>query len=302
MGQARRSARALAIASRADRLAAARAALARAEDHAGLRGREAGRVAHVFAGTERGVRVDGATALAAPVPAPGEPAVDSLLPVGAEAAGVVALTGSVGALLALAALRQSRTGWCGVIGCEGLGWCAAAEAGMDLSRVLAVPAADLPPDLLTAAFGALLDGVSVLLISATAASRLRPRDRRTALARARERHCLILTPFPWEGARVLTASPLRLQAGDDPASGVIPLGSRTQAEGPRELTEGYLQRLTWTLHSPHRPGRVRLVFDAAGAHLTTAAPEAPAVPAPMPRPQLVVVGGADVRESQEKTA
>ncbi|WP_147680197.1 hypothetical protein [Actinomyces ruminicola] len=304
MGQARRSAGELATASRADRLAAARAALLRAESRAGVRGREAVRVARVLADAEQDVRVDGATALAAPMPVPGmgESSFDSFLPVGADAAGAATLTGSVGALLALAALRQGRTGWCGVIGCEGLGWCSAAEAGLDLSRVLAVPAADLPPNLLTAAVGALLDGVSVLLISSTAASCLRPRDRRTLLARARERHCLILTPFAWEGARSLTASPLRPHAADAPAAGVTPLDDRTRVEEARELAGGYLRGLAWTLHGPHHPGRVRLLLDAAGAHLAPEAPETPAAPARTPRPHLVVIGGSAAHEPREETA
>ncbi|WP_103064300.1 hypothetical protein [Actinomyces qiguomingii] len=307
MAHTRQDISASGTAARVDRLAAAREALVHAEERAGLRGREAGQVASAVADAERSSHVVGATALAAAVPVPetGETPIDSLLPVGADAAGVVVLTGSVGALLVLAALRQGGTEWCGIIGYEGLGWCAAAEAGLDLARVLAVPAADLPPNLLTASLGALLDGVSVLLISSAAASCLHPRDRRTLLARARERRCLILTPFAWEGARVLTASPLHPQARGDFASDVIPLRNRTQEDnGVREFEGGYLQHLAWTLCSPHRPERVRLLLDAAGAHLSPEVPQVPAVPEPVsaPGPHLVLVNGSGARRQQEETA
>lgn len=301
MKQTRRGARAPGAAVRVERLAAARAALARAEERAGLHGRAAREVAQAFAQTGRAAAVSGAVALAAPDALPETEAATpaALLPLGADAVGVVSLTGSAGALLAVAALRQGAEDWCGVVGCEGLGWCAAAEAGLDLSRVLAVPAADLPSNLLTSALGALMDGVAVLLISATAATRLRPRDRRTLLARARERRCLILTPFPWEGSRTLHASsaspasaaqtggvlvPLRGTA----APGQEPAGEREPGEA-QELADGYLRRLTWSVQDPHRPGRVGLLFDAAGARLAPAAAEAPAANSPRRHSHLALV-------------
>ncbi|SDM57017.1 hypothetical protein [Actinomyces ruminicola] len=311
---------------RADRLAAARTALARAEERTGLRGRGAWEVSRAFGGASRDMRGSGAAALAVPMLRQGEEEAGgvNLLPTGAESVGVATVTGSAGALLVLAARRQGEEDWCGVVGCEGLGWRAAAEAGLDLSRVLAVPAAELPPEPLTAVLGALLDGVAVLLVSATVAAGLRPRDRRTLLARARERGRLILTPSPWEGARTLTAQPADVgtelptdlaTAGPQPAFSpspqarggsaavVVPLRSRAPDEPlPQELVGGYLQHLAWTLRSPHRPGQVRLLLDAAGAHLSPTAPEARAVPTPTPRPRLVLVGGADAPNPQEETA
>ncbi|RAX19174.1 MULTISPECIES: hypothetical protein [unclassified Actinomyces] len=305
MKQTRRGARAPGAAVRVERLAAARAALARAEDRAGLHGRAAREVAQAFAQTGRAAAVSGAVALAAPdaLPEMGAATPAALLPLGADAVGAVSLTGSAGALLAVAALRQGAEDWCGVVGCEGLGWCAAAEAGLDLSRVLAVPAADLPSNLLTSALGALMDGVAVLLISATAAARLRPRDRRTLLARARERRCLILTPFPWEGSRTLhasSASPasaaqtggvLVSLRGAAVVPGQEPAGEPEPGEA-RELADGYLRRLTWSVQDPHRPGRVGLLFDAAGARLAPAAAEAPAANSPRRHSHLALVTAA----------
>lgn len=303
MDQTRRGTRMPGTAVRTERLAAARAALTRAEEHVGLHGRTAREVAKAFAETRRAAPVSGVVALAAPavLPEAERATPEALLPLGEDAAGVVSLTGSVGVLLAVAALRQGPEDWCGIVGCEGLGWCAAAEAGLDLSRVLAVPAADLPPNLLTAALGALLDGVATLLVSAAAAGRLRPRERRTLLARARERRCLILTPFPWEGSRTLNASATSPVPTEQAGAVLMPLYGSEEAPGrepgdAQESGDGYLRRLAWNVQDPHRPGWAGLLLDAAGAHLAPAAIAAPAPPR-RPRPHLTLVTAAS--RSQE---
>ncbi|MDU0348813.1 hypothetical protein [Actinomyces sp. MRS3W] len=316
MGRSPRSVRISGSAGSADRLTAARAALIRAEEHAGLRGRAAHEVARTLdaqASAPRGMLISGAAALAAAPPAQvseSAPAPTPLLSVITQVAGVVTLTGSVSALLALAAVRQGREDWCGVVGCEGLGWSAAAEAGLDLSRVLAVSSEGLAASPLATATAALLDGVGVLLVSTTAASRLHPGDRRALLARARERGRLVLTPFPWESARPLNAVPAVVgtalpstlaSAGAPPtpvetAGGVVvPLRGRIREEpAPQEMPGGHVRHLAWDLHTPYRPGRVRLVLDAAGARLIPGpAPEAPESHARAPRSQLVLVGAAD---------
>ena len=57
--------------------------------------------------------------------------------------GVLTLRGSTALLLAALALRQGSASWCAVVGGDELGWCAAAEVGLDLNRVLTVPASVL---------------------------------------------------------------------------------------------------------------------------------------------------------------
>ncbi|VEG75086.1 hypothetical protein [Actinomyces slackii] len=201
-----------------ERLAAARLALARAEERTGLRADGARQVERALAGA--------APAVLAPAPPrliPGPPGVPrgggEHAPTGpweglrTESCGAVSLAGSTSLLLAAAAARQGSHGWCGVVGGEDLGWCAAVELGLDVSRVLVVPAGALEPRLLLAATGALLDGVDLLLVTARTASALRPRDRRLLTARARERGALILTPAPWEGARTLRATLLEADGG-----------------------------------------------------------------------------------------
>ena len=185
--------------------------------------------------------------------------------------GVLTLRGSTTLLLAALALRQGATGWCGIIGGDELGWCAATEVGLDLNRVLTVPAPLLDDASTLTVTSTLLDGVDTLLIGATIAEGLRPQHRRRLLSRARERGHLILTPARWEGARILRADALAPDTGtsntppaqapaeapaEPSADGVvIPIGRggpRTQLRAI-EMPAGYLQRLTWTLADPQRP-------------------------------------------------
>jgi hypothetical protein avisC_09471 len=185
--------------------------------------------------------------------------------------GVLTLHGSATLLLAALALRQGATGWCGIIGGDELGWCTATEVGLDLNRVLTIPAPLLDDASTLTVTSTLLDGVDTLLIGATIAEGLRPQHRRRLLSRARERGHLILTPARWEGARILRADALAPDTGtrntppaqapaeapaEPSADGVvIPIGRgvpRTQLRAI-EMPAGYLQRLTWTLVDPQRP-------------------------------------------------
>ena len=206
--------------------------------------------------------------------------------------GVLTLHGSATLLLAALALRQGATGWCGVIGGDELGWCAATEVGLDLNRVLTVPTSLLDDASILTVISTLLDGVDALLIGAAVAARLRPQHRRRLLARARERGHLILTPAHWEGARILQADPLTPETGAEiappaqaPAEApaqpsadgvVIPIGQGEPSAPPRaiEMQAGYLRRLTWTLTDPQRPRltateELTLSLSAEGLHTSS---------------------------------
>lgn len=185
--------------------------------------------------------------------------------------GVLTLRGSTTLLLAALALRQGATGWCGIIGGDELGWCAATEVGLDLNRVLTVPAPLLDDASTLTVTSTLLDGVDTLLIGAAIAEGLRPQHRRRLLSRARERGHLILTPARWEGARILRAealapdtgtrntppaqAPAELPAEPSADGVVIPIGRGSSPAPVRaiEMPAGYLRRLTWTLADPQRP-------------------------------------------------
>lgn len=254
-----------------DRLARARLALRLAEERTGLRDSAALEVQRAVSSATTSTSRGAATAAASP------PQTASLTGLATtQDSGVLNLQGSATLLLAALALRQGSVGWCAVVGGDELGWCAAAEVGLDLNRVLTVPASVLDDASALTVISALLDGVGTLLIGAPVAERLRPQHRRRLLARARERGCLILTPVPWEGARTLQADPLTPDTGTMDASPVqvlveypvessmepstdgvvIPIGRRAAASLPAQAMEmpaGYLRRLGWTLTDAQRP-------------------------------------------------
>ncbi len=180
--------------------------------------------------------------------------------------GVTRFTGSTTVLLALAAQAQ---GWCAFVGAEEIGWCAAAELGLDLGRVVLVRPGETDRPTLLAVLGALLEAVGVVLITAEVSARLRPADRRALLARAREREVRVLTDGAWEGARAFQARPLA-QAG--PEGAVVPLRGRSAVQ---ELSAGRLVSLAWEVRG--EGGWVQkevLRCDADGASWQPAQPEA----------------------------
>ena len=252
-----------------NRLNRARLALRLAEERTGLRDSAALTVQRALssASTSALLSTSADSPQAGSSASPAPPAVLSAC----QDSGVLTLHGSATLLLAALALRQGATGWCGVIGGDELGWCAATEVGLDLNRVLTIPAPLLDDASTLTVTSTLLDGVDTLLIGATIAEGLRPQHRRRLLSRARERGHLILTPARWEGARILRADALAPDTGtrntpsvqapaetpaEPSADGVvIPIGRgvpRTQLRAI-EMPAGYLQRLTWTLVDPQRP-------------------------------------------------
>ena len=249
-----------------NRLNRARLALRLAEERTGLRDSAALTVQRALSSASTSALLS-TSADSPPAASPAFPTALSAC----QDSGVLTLHGSTTLLLAALALRQGATGWCGVIGGDELGWCAATEVGLDLNRVLTVPAPLLDDTSILTVTSTLLDGVDTLLIGATVAEGLRPQHRRRLLSRARERGHLILTPARWEGARILQAAPLAPDAGtkdtppakipvETPAQPstdgvVIPIGRGTSPAPMRaiEMPAGYLRRLTWTLTDPQRP-------------------------------------------------
>jgi hypothetical protein len=138
-----------------------------------------------------------------PVAAP----LDALFPGGGLARGsVVAVEGSVWLALAVVARASSEAGsWCAVVGLRDLGPAAAAEIGVDLTRMVLVPS---PGSHWATAVAALLDGVDVVLVKAV--RDVRPAEARRLAARARERRSVLLVV----GATWPEAVDLRLRVDD----------------------------------------------------------------------------------------
>lgn len=109
-----------------------------------------------------------------------------LLPDGALRRGTVVATAGPAATslgVALAAGPSAAGSWVGVLGLPALGLLAAAQAGIDLARLLLVAAPD--PGEWAAITAALLDGVDVALVGMPRT--LRPADARRLQSRVRDR-------------------------------------------------------------------------------------------------------------------
>ena len=127
---------------------------------------------------------------------PVRPPLDSLFPGGGLARGsVVTVEGSVWLALALAAEASAKGSWCAAVGMRELGPAAAAEVGIDLTRLVLVPSTS---GQFATAVGALLDGVDVVI--AKPPPDLKAGEARRLAARARERRSTILALGGWPDA------------------------------------------------------------------------------------------------------
>jgi hypothetical protein len=161
-------------------------------------------------------KADGSTAVdlghrAAP-PLPVAPALTPILPDGLRRGSTASVTGSVSLLLALLGAASADGAWCALVGLPRISAEAAAEYGIELSRLAII---EQPGSGWTTAVGALLDAVDMVAVRPpTGRSGLAPGDVRRLAARARSRDA-VLIPYlgaggEWPGADVrLTAHPGR---------------------------------------------------------------------------------------------
>lgn len=167
-----------------DRLAVARAALARATERT----------------TGRPIRAEPVTDDEAILPV--TPVLRRLLPhAGLRRGSAVVVRSSPGLLLAVLSEASTAGSWCALVGMPNLGLLAAHEAGLDLARTAVVPA---PGDQLVAVLAALLEGVE--LVAFTGGASLRAGDRQRLAARARERGAVLVSADPWPGADLVLST------------------------------------------------------------------------------------------------
>ena len=127
---------------------------------------------------------------------------DELLPGGVRRGSVVQVTGSAALMLEMVAAADAADAnagqlWTAVVGQPTIGVLAAAEMGVDLSRLILVPTPGPDAALVLAA---LLDGVDILVVGPE--TPLLSSDRRKLAARARERGAVIIATTPWTGAHI----------------------------------------------------------------------------------------------------
>lgn len=142
---------------------------------------------------------------ALPVP----PALAPLLPDGLRRGATTSVLGSTSLAVAVLAAASASGAWVTVVGQPALGLLAAAQAGVDLTRLAVVPS---PGADAATVLGALVDGMDVVVVGPQAA--LVDADRRRLSARARERGAVLLATVAWPGADViLTVDPVGGQGG-----------------------------------------------------------------------------------------
>jgi hypothetical protein len=138
----------------------------------------------------------------------GGPVAGRVLPTRAELATVlpwpglrrgstVAVHGSTSLLFALLSEATAHGSWAAAVGLPGLGLVAAAEAGVEVSRLALVPRPGNDP---VSVIAALLDGVDLVVVGAT--SQLLDSDARRLSARARHRGSVLMPFGSWPGADV----------------------------------------------------------------------------------------------------
>jgi hypothetical protein len=163
-----------------ERLERARAALHRATqtlgDHQQVR--------------RRGESVPGAGVL------PVAPALARLFPEGGVRRGsTVRVPSAMSLVMALLAEPSARGIWSAVVGLPDFGLVAAAEAGIDLTKLALIPE---PGTEIIQVVSALLDGVDLIVLGDT--RRLRAGDRQRLAAKARQKGAVLVATTHWHGA------------------------------------------------------------------------------------------------------
>ena len=220
-----------------------------------------------------------------PLPVPDE--LLPLLPAGLRRGITVQVDGSTSVLLALLSEASRAGSWAAVVGAPSIGLLAVAQAGIDLSRLVLVPA---PGAQAAPALAALLDGMDIVVVGPEV-SLLRA-DRRRLVARARERASVIVSLRPWEGAHMTLAAERTRWSGLGAGSGR--LSSRELTVTRTDRAQGITYRHTVTLPfarpASTAPGVVAPAPVAAPLAAPVTAPDiAPVVvPEPTTAPAAVV--------------
>ena len=168
------------------------------------------------------------------------PALEALLPGGSLRRGsTVSVVGSTTLALALVAGPSGAGSWCAAVGLPSLGLAAAAEVGVELSRLalVAAPGPDWP-----AVVAALLDALDVVVVRPPA--RVAPAHVRRLGARARERGAVLVPVASWSGADVrLRVTASRWQGAGDGHGHLQARWMEVVAEGRRAAARPRRARL-----------------------------------------------------------
>jgi hypothetical protein len=209
-------------------------------------------------------RVDGQTVVdlgqrSAP-PLPVLPALRELLPGGLRRGSTVSVAGSISLLLALLGASSAAGAWCALVGLPRISAEAAAEYGIDLSRLAVVPSTGTG---WSTAVGALLDAVDV--VAARPPARIVPGDVRRLAARARTRQSTLVPYYAQAGSSDWPGCDARINVRD-----VRWFGAE---DGSGRLTRRRMVVEVEGRGVAARPRSTELWLPAAGGGAQSAAPE-----------------------------
>ncbi|MGW4064153.1 hypothetical protein ACWEGE_38090 [Amycolatopsis sp. NPDC004747] len=183
------------------------------------------------------------------------PALAGLLPdTGLRRGSTVAVHGGTSLLLALLAAATTSGSWAAVVGMPSVGIAAAAEYGVDVTRLALVPS---PGVELPAVIAALLDGVDLVAVQPSVA--LQPSVARRLSARARHRGAVLLSSGAWPAADVELSCRRGSWTGPDSGYGHL-RSRRTQVRAHGRGPAG-------------RPLAAEVHLPSADGSITTARPE-----------------------------
>lgn len=141
----------------------------------------------------------------------------TLLPEGRLPRGAMtSVRGSNALLLAVLATDHKPGEWSAIVGAPTLGMLAAAQAGLELERLVLIPD---PGPAAADVLAALVDGFDQVVIGPDA--RLAPSDRRRILARARDRDVALIDPQNPESATLTLDVDHRTWTGTDDGAGYL---------------------------------------------------------------------------------
>ncbi|MGJ9713990.1 hypothetical protein [Actinotignum sp. GS-2025d] len=221
----------------AQKLAAARAALARAESAVGL------------AGSQPQVQPQsGGNSWDLP------PELSPLFPRGLAPGMTLGVSGSRIALALVASLVSAQGAWCIYLGVPDMGWEACAGLGSDLNRIVTIPY--LPPARSGAALSAAIDLFDVVIVGS--ALRLDTREQRRLAQRARNRETLLIA----ENWQVRDRVNARYESVTGPASGS---GHIAHITVELRSAHGVRLRIAWDATGWHPAAGLRAVPSAREA-------------------------------------
>lgn len=165
---------------------------------------------------------------------------EHLFPAGGLPCGAITqFEGSTGLLLHLIARATQEGAWCAVVGFPEIGTLAAAECGVELSRLALVPD---PGAQAGQVLATLIDGIDLVIVGrGVSPQQLRPAVQRQIAARAKERGTVVISLHNWSGAQHSLRTRVRGWRGLGQGSGHLSKQDLILGRGGRGVAQRHVE-------------------------------------------------------------